>query len=182
MPRKREYDFDIIKTMSPSQMRQAARPLVDMANKRLKRLENAGINVGVISRIKNELGKIGLEKFSTKVENIENMVGTLIDFLSAETSTLKGARSLQSKTVKTLQDRFKLKIETPRAFFNILSSQQFKLLSQRIPSEQIVEDVDNMLTQGTTIDEIKSAYHEYLNSELDYTGLLRIFKNRKMLV
>lgn len=178
MAKKREYDFNIIKSLTPQQMRQAAAPLVSLANKRLRRLENAGVNFGVSQRVKKELARMGRQKFSARAKNIENELGILIDFLQSPTSTLTGIKQARSKTLDTIRSKYDLEISNPDVFFNFLSSQQFKEMSQRIDSNQLIEDIDTMLQLGASIGDIKEMYHDFLNTQITYDEAINIQLSR----
>ena len=171
---KRNYDFDIIRQLSPELMRKAAVPIVSMANKRLKRLENAGINFGVATRIKKELGRLGRVKFTATAQNIESELAMLQDFLSAETSTLTGIRYAQTKTTETLRKKYGLGIENPKEFFDFLSSEQFRVLKQQVDSNQLIEDIDSMLELGASLADIQEMYNEFLNTSITYDEAINL--------
>lgn len=49
-----------------------------------------------------------------------------------------------------------------------MSSEQFETLRKRVDSNQLIEDIDTMLDLGASVDDIKSMYAEFLNTEVTY--------------
>jgi hypothetical protein len=109
-----DIDPDTLQHMNRSEMRQVVQRLSDAANKRLRRLENAGYKRG---RLEGEGTIAGTKKFSTmgkSVGQLHREYGRLRDFLESPTSTLRGRRKVE-KRARESYENFKREIDESRA-------------------------------------------------------------------
>lgn len=172
MPAQREFDFDIIRSLPADKKRQALRSLVSVANKRLTRLENAGINIGIIDRISNELAAEGRTRFSAAYPNMDRELALLENFLTAKSSTLRGFREARKASLETIRNRLNVKIIDERALIQFLNSNVFKELRKQVDSNQLIEDVDTLIEIGGNINDIIAQFEKYMNTELYYNQVI----------
>lgn len=97
----REYSLSKVMSMSRRELAKATSTLAQAGNKRLKRFQEKNITTPATEYIKKHGGR-----FSTKGKDLEQLreeFQRAKDFLSKETSTIKGFRSWENKIVDTLK-------------------------------------------------------------------------------
>lgn len=172
--KERKYDFEAIRKLQGDQLKQAVKELSALANKRLSRLEKAGLTQYAYKR----LGKLqGKEKphFSKRIsdKNLTATLNQLEDFLNRPTSTITGAKKAHARAVSELKkDRvtdegifmrgLELNYENQNDFFDFLTSEEYKIMSQLIASEDLQEfflDVHDELP----LDTLKKLFIDFQN-------------------
>lgn len=89
-------------SLSKTQLRQVVSRLADTANKRIKRLQGAGVE-SIAARQAAQSGG----KFTTRGKGLDELRAEYLrerDFLQSPTSTIKGAREVEREAVKNLKD------------------------------------------------------------------------------
>lgn len=114
---------DILDITSISKLRNIASTLVSAANKRIRRIEKAGIVSPSVAAVENSQG---IPRFSTKNKTeieLKNLITEMKRFLKSETSTVKGARTCQSNVKAGLEKQLGIKIPDNRFadFFKVFS-------------------------------------------------------------
>lgn len=97
----REYSLSKVMSMSRRELAKATSTLAQAGNKRLKRFQEKNITTPATEYIKKHGGR-----FSTKGKDLEQLreeFQRAKDFLSKETSTIKGFRSWENKIADTLK-------------------------------------------------------------------------------
>lgn len=97
----REYSLSKVMSMSRKDLAKATSTLAQAGNKRLKRFQENNITTPATEYIKKHGGR-----FSTKGKDLEQLreeFQRAKDFLSKETSTIKGFRSWENKIADTLK-------------------------------------------------------------------------------
>lgn len=99
-----DIDPDTLQHMNRSEMRQVVQRLSDAANKRLRRIEDAGFRRG---HYIGEDSIAGTKKFSTRGKNVGQLHAEykrLREFLESPTSTLRGKRKQVEKVRKAFNE------------------------------------------------------------------------------
>ncbi len=90
------------------------RSAVDIANKRLERLRNAGQISGAYSKAMRMLG--GRQKFSSKnphnIVELTTRLSEVKSFLSMKTSTLTGIKEVRKSTLRSLRETYGVTLST----------------------------------------------------------------------
>lgn len=97
----REYSLSKVMSMSRKELAKVTSTLAQAGNKRLKRFQEKNITTPATEYIKKHGGR-----FSTKGKDLEQLreeFQRAKDFLSKETSTIKGFRSWENKIANTLK-------------------------------------------------------------------------------
>lgn len=159
--------------------------LASAANKRTKRLIQSGVpSPALIGRI--ERGKV---KFSVKGKNVDELKKEYLEvksYLSAETSTVKGARKVMNTVINTLKNEKGIEIteDQYKNFFKIfervkevdpyVSSQQMKYkVFEAISNKIDYADPDEVI--GSVIDDLEKLYEQSVKESEDY-DLSRFFE------
>lgn len=155
-------------SLSEQEMRKATKILVDVAAKRIKRLE-AVADVEGSSPALAKVDRGG--KFSTKGKNLNQLRQEFIrvkGFLQAESSTVKGFKKIKKEIRKKLkQHGIELTVKNYKKFFNIYrkyaefdkmvnKDAEFKYTVMR----EIAEYVDDGYTSKEIIEKMEAAYNE----------------------
>lgn len=94
---------DLVK-MNEKELRAVVSRMADAANKRINRLEQSGISSQALAGYH----RAGSEKFSTKGLNLNQLRGEysrIKAFMTAETGTIKGAKTVEQKVISGLSER-----------------------------------------------------------------------------
>lgn len=154
------------------------------ADRRLRRLREAGMRVPLETRdYLDAVGRRNFPSISEKDEDwkINNALNEVERFLDDKRSTLTGLRKILGEVKQRIEDRinqhrseeYQLDLSkiNERDFYNFLHSKQFKGLRNKIDSDLLVEDYENALSEGYSMNEIMKHYEEYLNSEISFSEM-----------
>ena len=145
-----------------SQLRKAVKVLADAGNKRLKRFEDAGEESPAYQYIKG--GKRAKGKFSTKGKDLEQLKGEFkraADFMKSATGSLKGWKEVKQNTIDKLRAESGIDLSIDefdvfwRAYTELTKSDAGKKAAKQY-KYQILEQIDQLMKPGTTVDEIVS--------------------------
>ena len=178
----RKYDFEFIRTLKGDQLRQAVEGLVDVANKRLTRLEKTGMTQYAYKRLAKLQDK-ERPRFAKKIseENLTATLNQLEDFLNRPTSTVTGARKAHARAVSELKkDRMteegvfmrglEIDYENQNDFFDFLKSEEYKNMSKLIASEDLQEfflDVHGEIPLET----LKTLFNDFQNFKFGWNEI-----------
>lgn len=178
----RKYDFEFIKTLKGDQLRQAVEGLVDVANKRLSRLEKTGMTQYAYKRLAKLQDK-ERPRFEKSIleENLTATLNQLEDFLNRPTSTVTGARKAHARAVSELKkDRMteegvfmrglEIDYENQNDFFDFLKSEEYKNMSKLIASEDLQEfflDVHGEIPLET----LKTLFNDFQNFKFGWNEI-----------
>lgn len=151
-------------TKEERKLREEARRLVSMANKRLRRLEEQNL---IDSPAYKQWVEDGAQKFSVKgksMEEVKQEIGRMNDFLHKQTSTVKGAKEYFKNVAK----------EVGIKKFADFTDLQRKLNTFFAIADKIKDYLYNSKEIGVAIGyqkiwEVVSDYVDEVNDELDLT-------------
>lgn len=96
-------DLSTFNSLTFSDMQKVVGRLVSAVNKRLRRFEKAGINTPATRALEKTGGALSTR--GKDIQQLRNEYARARNFLNMETSTQAGFRSVQKRTVETLQAR-----------------------------------------------------------------------------
>ena len=167
-----------------SQKMQLYKQYKKTADRRLRRLREAGMNIPIETR--DYLDAVGRRNFPSIFEKdsewkLNNALDEVTSFLDNERSTLTGLRKILNEVKQRIEDRINIHRDeeyqlnlsnlNEREFYNFLHSKQFKGLRNKIDSDLLVEDYENAVSEGYTMDEIMKHYEEFLSSEISFSEM-----------
>lgn len=183
--KKGKFDIRILK-MSKQEKQYISQYVSKRANTRLKNLEKkAETDDGYKGYTKYAYQKA--EYYNTKVnDRAKNRyyTGSIFDnedeldihiqeatnFLLSATSTVRGVNNIVDKKINTFKDKgVKIERGQEKDFFDFLSSRQFEKLKQYADSNQIIETFTEAREIGQEVDDINTAFMEFMNGLLDFT-------------
>jgi hypothetical protein len=170
--KEKDIDFDLIKTMSEEQQQQIYYTLAKRANQRMRDINKAGYKSGASKKAKLFTEKnYGRETFkqSKKLKGFElkENLKALETFYKSKSASAKGIKILRKERIKMFRDKG-FDIKNVDKFFDFLSSQQFKSLSMRVDSNQVVSDFTQANDEGFSPEQITKQYDEFLNSDMTF--------------
>lgn len=179
---RRNFDFDP-SDFTTAQLRRTVLPqLTKIANSRLYRLQQRGVNQFAYDVARTYLEGRGRLYFSSAQSltnsQVRDEVIALQRFLNSRTSTVSGQYEIDRSVIERFRE-LGLDIEDERAFLDFLSSQQFRTLSTRYDSNIVIEDFIQAQEEGFTVDEIYAEYQEFLESSMTFE---QIEENRQQLL
>lgn len=145
-----------------AQLRKAVKVLADAGNKRLKRFEDAGEESPAYQYIKG--GKRAKGKFSTKGKDLEQLKGEFkraADFMKSATGSLRGWKEVKQNTIDKLRAESGIDLSPDefdvfwRTYTELTKSDAGKKAAKQY-KYQILEQIDQLMKPGTTVDEIVS--------------------------
>lgn len=157
-------------------MRYAAlQRLSHRANSRLREIEKHGYDTPAYRMAMSDIRSFGTgQRFTTtnrkqgrrlSDNELNIQLASVVSFLDNQSSTIRGYR----ETLRRVQDKFKEKgVIIPdnemQDFLNFLNSSQFKSMSLRAPSDEIIDDFLSAFDEGFNMSQIMSQYNYFLNS------------------
>lgn len=173
---KNLIDIDLTE-LSATQQRQALRTLAKRANQRLVRLEKAGQTQWAYRQAMQYLKENNAKRFaetSAKIRKLSDFevkreLMNVSDFLRKKTSTIKGIRQVESEAVERLR---KKRYDVDNAdFFEFLKSDEYKAAVKRLGSTQVMDNLDEALYNGISIDIIVKDYQAYLRGRATFQNV-----------
>lgn len=150
------------------------------ANQRLVRLEKAGLNHYAYSNAMAYLRDSGKRRFSESIGTIGKMtnfqrkteLSAIMEFLGAKTSTVGGYKAILKSNAKRLADKG-INIDN-EDFFTFLRSDEYKSAKSKLGSEQVMENVDQALSQGIGLDSIIEDFRLYNSGAMTFQDLQKV--------
>lgn len=165
--KKMNYDFDALINLSPEQQREILPKLKKQANSRLKRIYKQDLYSYALKMTKSDLTKKGYFslKTPTREAGVKNELAAVLRFLNAKTSTIKGIKDERKKArERFLKLGFNMKDDED--FYNFINSDYFNDLKRYGDSEKLIEDIDEMMEEGYTVEEIKAAFNVFKETNI----------------
>ena len=179
-------------------MRYAAlQRLSHRANSRLREIEKHGYDTPAYRIAMSDIRSFGTGKRFTTTNRKQGrrlsdnelniQLASVVSFLDNQSSTIRGYR----ETLRRVQDKFREKgIIIPdnemQDFLNFLNSSQFKSMSMRAPSDEIIDDFLSAFDEGFNMSQIMTHYSYFLNSSrmtfdqiADRRSALRRYQRRR---
>ena len=157
-------------------MRYAAlQRLSHRANSRLREIEKHGYDTPAYRMAMSDIRSFSSgQRFTTtnrkqkrrlSDNELNIQLAAVVSFLDNQSSTITG----YSETLRRVQDKFKEKdIIIPddkmQDFLNFLNSSQFKSMSMRAPSDEVIDDFLSAFDEGFNMEQIMTQYNYFLNS------------------
>lgn len=165
----KDYSYLQNEKQSAEFIRRNLPKLAKTANERLRKLEKAGINVWAYESALDYLSETDRRRFtagkkSRSEKELRREFNKLLDFLTAESSTITGYKNIRERRIQALTDKLDTGVSNKRAVYDFLSSEQFKSLRKYVDSNQVLEDFVEALNTGFSQSEIQKGYHEFLES------------------
>lgn len=169
--------------MSLDQKKQYLRKIVERANKRITRINKAGVYSHALKLAQLELRRVNRKRFSYKSPKTEFAIDREIamteSFLNMESSYVKNIKLIQDKAFTKLINKLQKKGYDQLAkvnrndFYRFLSSQEFKDMSNRYGSGWVVEDIAMHVESNKKldIDELMDTYADFMEQELPLEAL-----------
>ena len=156
------------------------RTFAKRANQRLVRLEKAGLNQYAYSNAMAYLLDSGKRRFSESIGTIGKMtdfqrkteLSAIMEFLGAKTSTVGGFKAILKSNAKRLADKG-IDIDNDD-FFEFLKSDEYKSAKSKLGSEQVMENVDQALSQGVSLDSIIEDFKMYNSGAMTFQDLQKV--------
>lgn len=175
---KKDYPLDVIAEMDRTIAEKHLKKAAHAANQRLREIEKQGLqeeSAYSIARRAQQARGISREKarfsegFSTMNDReFRHTIRAIEKFLSADTSTLSGIKTVSRKVVKAVREKLNSRggkigdKATDSDLIKFLSSQEFRRLRQMYPSDELIEDFITELNDGRNAQEIIDEYREFL--------------------
>lgn len=171
MPRnQRDWNQINISDLTTRQIRDLIPNIGRLANNRLYKLNASNIFSGAARRANYDLSEFGRKTFPVGTRSlsdleVRNLGSSALRFLQSETSTLTGIRNVEERAAQTFREKG-YTLANPTQFFQFLSSDTFKTLTQLYDSDEVLELIDLDLQEGADINRIIDAYQTFLLNEL----------------
>lgn len=158
-------------SLSEQEMRKATKILVDVAAKRVKRLEAAKEKIGSSPAL-GTVDRGG--KFSTKGKNLNQLRQEFMrvkSFLTSETSTVSGFKKVQKQIKKQLEKHgIKMSEKNYLKFWNIY--RKYSEIDARVNAGNdfkytIMREIAEYIDDGKTEDEIMNSMGDKYNAEYE---------------
>lgn len=175
---KKDYPLDLIAEMDRPIAEKHLKKAAHAANQRLREIERQGLqdeSAYSIARRAQQARGITREKarfpegFSTMSDReFRQTVRAIEKFLSADTSTLSGIKTVSRKVVASVREKLNTRGRnigdkaTDSDLIKFLSSQEFRRLRQMYPSDELIEDFITEVNDGRNAQEIIDEYREFL--------------------
>lgn len=165
--------FQELKSLPTEQKLQQLQRLSKQANARITALEKKGIEYGAIERAKFELSKSGRTRFyegkKFKTENLLDVqLAQVYSFLKEPTSLTSNTLTID-ETVERAFKGGKILVDIPSdkkdLFVKFLHSQEFKSMKKWADSGQILDELNDMLNEGFSYEEINQGFQAFIESE-----------------
>lgn len=146
-----------------------------IANKRLKRLEDAGRDVYAYTtatlytqRTRGSNRFSTSKRFSESAEVLMRDIEALTTFLNQRTSTISGQKTLEREKIQTFEKKLGRRIDNPQEFWNFLSGSSFQDLrgARRGDSNYFVDFYVRASDEGYSTEEINKLLDEYRRGEV----------------
>lgn len=168
--------YENIKSLGERDLARINSRMVSMANKGIRRLEQAGISSPAIMKLGNEF------RFSVKFENIPSeqrrgkllqQYGQLSNFINARTSTIRGAKSYRKEQLEKIESAIGRKVskgETDKAFRILHKAQESGIVDSKrgsagsLQAREIVFDIlnDNIdLSDDELLERLDNEYTQW---------------------
>lgn len=171
MPRpQKDYTQINLQDLTTPQIRQLLPQLGRVANNRLYKLNSTDTFSGAARRANFFLSERDRKLFPVGSKTLSDVqvrqfARESLRFLQSQTSTFTGIRDLRESTIQGFRERG-LNIDNPDAFFQFLSSDTFKTISQIYDSDEVLELIDLDLSADVDLDRIIQAYEDFLLNDL----------------
>lgn len=189
MPRKKKpaYQNEYFESLSFNQKIQTAQVLSKRANARIRALEKEGLIPPSLSNAKDWLLGKGQEFFyqgkKYKDEAQVNAQLEILDvFLSSKSASVPKARQYSDKIASKIEKRIPQAGNVDKqSLYNFLSSKQFEQLKKYADSDQLIEDFIEASDENIPLEELYSAYEDFLRGEIYADEVLERARDRTML-
>ena len=165
-------DNNYLKNVNGKEKEYKQKALNDIANERLRVLENNKIDKFAYSQVKQYTKAMGYKE--TRFKKVDkkherNNFEHLVNFLNAKSSTLKGLKDTYDKRIETFRNKG---VDIPngreKEFFDFLSSEQFKTLAMRADSNQVIKTFNEARKLGEEVNDINKAFQDFLTKNITF--------------
>lgn len=108
-----DWDSDTLNKKSRAELAQVVGKFRDVAHKRIKRIQASGLT----SHAYNQLLDRGIDRFSTKGKNLNQLRSQYVllnNFLNSKSSSISGIRKIRQNVIKSMNEKG---IEIPKDFY-----------------------------------------------------------------
>lgn len=144
--------------LTEKEIRDEYRRLRNIANKRIKRLENAGYT-GTQTYLRN-VGAYKSPNNYTMAE-LQYKLYQISKFVASRSSTVSGMRLIEKEAIETLQEKGLGRINNLQEFGDFMSWARTKYKSSEFDSERAAEVFNEAKLRKIPIEEIKKDYELY---------------------
>lgn len=173
---KGQFDYKTLNELTDKEKIYASKKMASLANKRLRNLEDNGIDYYAYANAKhyNEASGRNKNRFyrGGKFKNDRDLnihIQNMGKFLNARSSTIEGIEQSYNNRINTFRNKgVNIPIGKEKEFFDFLSSQQFKALAKYADSDQIAETYANARNKDIDVDLINEGFTKFMNDEMSW--------------
>ena len=154
--------------LSEKEIRDEYRRLRNIANKRIKRLEEAGYQ-----QTQTYLRNVGSYKAPSNytMEELQYKLYQISKFVSAKSSTVSGMRIIEKAAIEKLKDKDLGRINNLQEFGDFMDWARTKYKNSDFDSERAAEVYNESKRRKISIEEIKKDYELYRDNYRQFTKL-----------
>lgn len=162
-----DWDSDTLNKKSRAELAQVVGKFRDVAHKRMKRIKASGLT----SHAYNKLLNRGIDRFSTKGKNLNQLRSQYVllnNFLSSKSSSISGIRTIHQNVVESMA---KKGIEIPKEFYDDFWENYEKyqdlygdMFSRNKYKYKILEDISVRINSGK---KLNTEFFEQIKKEVD---------------
>lgn len=148
--------------------------LAKRLNQRMRRLEAAGIDYGVIKMYREELARYyaGNKGFKeslgkTKGISVKHEISLIQNLLNRPTSTLQGIHRIRKKAMNTFEEKYNVKFKNVQQYEDFIDSKTWEKMEDLFGSSTAL---DIIAISNKTISQVQKAVEEYITKTDKYTS------------
>lgn len=148
--------------------------LAKRLNQRMRRLESAGIDYGVIKKYRKDVARYysGNKGFKeslgkTKGITVKHEIALIQSILNRPTSTLQGIKRIRKKAMGTFEEKYGVKFKNVSQYENFIDSKTWEKMEDLFGSSTAL---DIIAVSNKTISQIRKAVEEYIAKTDKYTS------------
>lgn len=148
--------------------------LAKRLNQRMRRLEAAGIDYGVIKMYRDEVARYyaGNKGFKeslgkTKGISVKHEISLIQNLLNRPTSTLQGIHRIRKKAMNTFEEKYNVKFKNVQQYEDFIDSKTWEKMEDLFGSSTAL---DIIAISNKTISQVRKAVEEYITKTDKYTS------------
>jgi hypothetical protein len=148
--------------------------LAKRLNQRMRRLESAGIDYGVIKMYREEVARYytGNKGFKeslgkTKGISVKHEISLIQNLLNRPTSTLQGIRKIRKKAMGTFEEKYNVKFKNVKQYEDFIDSKTWEKMEDLFGSSTAL---DIIAVSNKTVAQVQKAVNEFIEKTDKYTS------------
>lgn len=163
-----------LSSKSDTELYAIRKKLAKRINQRMRRLESAGIDYGVIKMYREEVARYyaGNKGFKeslgkTKGISVKHEISLIQNLLNRPTSTLQGIRKIRKKAMNTFEEKYNVKFKNVQQYEDFIDSKTWEKMEDLFGSSTAL---DIIAVSKKTVLQIQKTVNEFIKKTDKYTS------------